>query len=114
MRGTLKLMSLRLINEKTLLFNLYSSSLWVFVPLWLNSSFYYLLEIRIPYQFSDMIVVSLTPTAKQRSMAKDMHLATRYLIIKSSLHINSPLPARQIITCLSVQSNEIQNNGMTS
>ena len=45
MRGTLKLISLRLINEKTLVFNLYSSSppavrragLWVFVSLWLNS-----------------------------------------------------------------------------
>ena len=44
MRGTLKLMSLRLINEKTPLFSLCSSSpparrragLWVFVPLWLN------------------------------------------------------------------------------
>jgi hypothetical protein len=41
----LKLMSLRLINEKTPLFNLYSFSppavrragLWVFVPWWLNS-----------------------------------------------------------------------------
>ncbi len=39
MPGTLKLMSLRLINEKTPLFNLYSSSLWVFVPWWLNSYF---------------------------------------------------------------------------
>ena len=37
MRGTLKLMSLRLINEKTPLFNLYSSSLWVFGSWWLNS-----------------------------------------------------------------------------
>jgi len=35
MRGTLKLMSLRLINEKTPLFNLYSSSFWVFVAEWL-------------------------------------------------------------------------------
>jgi len=37
MRGTLKLMSLRLINEKTPVFNLYLSPLWVFVPWWLNS-----------------------------------------------------------------------------
>ena len=33
MRGTLKFISLRLINEKTPLFNLYSFSLCVFVPL---------------------------------------------------------------------------------
>ena len=39
MPGTLKLVSLRLINEKSPLFNLYSSSLWVFVPWWLNSYF---------------------------------------------------------------------------
>jgi hypothetical protein len=37
MPGTLKLMSQRLINKKSPLFNLYSSSLWVFVPWWLNS-----------------------------------------------------------------------------
>jgi hypothetical protein len=35
-KSGLKLMSLRLINEKTPLFNLYSSSFWVFVAWWLN------------------------------------------------------------------------------
>jgi len=42
MHGTLKLMSLRLINEKSPLFNVYSSSLWVFVPWWLNRFFFIL------------------------------------------------------------------------
>jgi len=63
MRGALKLMSLRLINEKTPLFNLYSFSppavrragLWAFVSLWLNS---YEKKIKFVYKYNIFIKFS--------------------------------------------------------
>jgi len=55
MRGILKLMSLRLINENTPLFNLYSSSppaasragLWVFVPCMVKVKIFYLKKLEL-------------------------------------------------------------------
>ncbi len=49
MSGTLKLVSPRLINEKSALFSLYSSSLSALVPWWLSSYIYVRKEDLVVY-----------------------------------------------------------------